>query len=192
MKTFVWDLKCEKSFQELKNRQLRFHEKNYPTHDLELAVAVFTLKIWRHYLSPSRVTLHSVKLGMLKLTSGILEEIRESQKIDLKLVDRLTLSNQGQGGDFKIDDSGVVRFCDKICISDVSTLKRSILEEGHQSGLSIHLDATKMYQDLKKIFWWPQMKKEVAKFVYACLNFQKSKIEHQNSLGLMESLPIPD
>ena len=31
-------------------RQLKVHEKNYPTHDLELAVVVFTLKIWRHYL----------------------------------------------------------------------------------------------------------------------------------------------
>ena len=32
------------------SRQLKFHEKNYPTHDLELAVVVFSLKIWRHYL----------------------------------------------------------------------------------------------------------------------------------------------
>ena len=32
------------------SRQLKPHEKNYPTHDLELAAIVFTLKIWRHYL----------------------------------------------------------------------------------------------------------------------------------------------
>ncbi len=32
------------------SRQLKPHEKNYPTHDLELAVVVFSLKIWRHYL----------------------------------------------------------------------------------------------------------------------------------------------
>ena len=31
-------------------RQLKSHEKNYPTHDLELAVVVFVLKLWRHYL----------------------------------------------------------------------------------------------------------------------------------------------
>ena len=31
-------------------RQLKPHEQNYPTHDLEFAVVVFTLKIWRHYL----------------------------------------------------------------------------------------------------------------------------------------------
>ena len=32
------------------SRQLKEHEKNYPTHDLELAAVVFALKIWRHYL----------------------------------------------------------------------------------------------------------------------------------------------
>ena len=32
------------------SRQLRLHEKNYPTHDLELVAVVFALKIWRHYL----------------------------------------------------------------------------------------------------------------------------------------------
>ena len=32
------------------SRQLKTHEQNYPTHDLELAAVVFSLKIWRHYL----------------------------------------------------------------------------------------------------------------------------------------------
>lgn len=54
----------------------------------------------------------------------------------------------------------------------------SILSEGHISGLSIHPDTTKMYQDLKMIFWWPEMKKEVASSVNACLTCQKSKVEH--------------
>ncbi|KAM1302324.1 hypothetical protein ACFX2H_013265 [Malus domestica] len=32
------------------SRQLKIHERNYPTHDLDLAAIVFALKIWRHYL----------------------------------------------------------------------------------------------------------------------------------------------
>ena len=32
------------------SRQLKVHERNYPTHDLELAAVVFALKQWRHYL----------------------------------------------------------------------------------------------------------------------------------------------
>ncbi|XP_050889373.1 uncharacterized protein LOC127094602 [Lathyrus oleraceus] len=92
-------------------------------------------------------TYFGVKLGMLKLTSGILDEIREGQKSDLGLVDRLTLINQGKGGDFRIDEN-----------------------------------------DLRKLFWWPGMKKEIAKFVYSCLICQKSKIEHQKSSGLLQPL----
>lgn len=41
------------------SRQLRVHEKNYPMHDLELAVVVFTLKIRRHYLFGSRFIMFS-------------------------------------------------------------------------------------------------------------------------------------
>jgi len=41
------------------SRQLRIHEHNYPTHDLELAAVVFVLKIWRHYLYGSRFEVFS-------------------------------------------------------------------------------------------------------------------------------------
>lgn len=97
-------------------------------------------------------TPNSVKLGMLKLTSGILDAIREGQKSDVQLVDRLTLINQGQGGEFRIEENGIMKFGERVCILDVVELKKSILEEGHRSGLSIHPGATKMYHDLKKLF----------------------------------------
>lgn len=93
-----------------------------------------------------------MKLGMLKLTNGVLEGIRESQRTDLELVDRLALINKGRGGDFKIDDNGVIKFCDKTCVPNVLELKKSILEEGHRSGLSIHLGATNIYQYLRRMF----------------------------------------
>jgi hypothetical protein len=41
------------------SRQLKVHEKNYPTHDLELAAVVFVLKVWRHYLYGSRFEVFS-------------------------------------------------------------------------------------------------------------------------------------
>ena len=41
------------------SRQLKIHEKNYPTHDLELAAIVFALKIWRHYLYGQKFELYS-------------------------------------------------------------------------------------------------------------------------------------
>ena len=54
-----------------------------------------------------------------------------------------------------------------------------ILEEIHRSKLSFYLGDTKIYQDLKNLFWWPGMKSDVARFVYACLTCQKLKVEHQ-------------
>lgn len=50
---------------------------------------------------------------MLKLTNGVLGRIIESHRTDLELVDHLTLINQVRGGDFKIDENGVIKFCDK-------------------------------------------------------------------------------
>ena len=41
------------------SRQLKVHERSYPTHDLELATVVFTLKLWRHYLYGSRFEVFS-------------------------------------------------------------------------------------------------------------------------------------
>ena len=41
------------------SRQLKVHERNYPTHDLELVVVVFVLKIWRHYLFGSHFEVFS-------------------------------------------------------------------------------------------------------------------------------------
>jgi len=42
-------------------RQLKVHEKNYSTHELELAIVVFTLKIWRHYLYGVQFQVFSVQ-----------------------------------------------------------------------------------------------------------------------------------
>lgn len=39
--------------------------------------------------------------------------------------------NQGQYGDFRIDENGVMRFRDRVCVSEVPKIQKSILEEGH-------------------------------------------------------------
>lgn len=93
---------------------------------------------------------------------------------------------------FIVDENGVMRFIDRVCVPNFPELKKRILEEGHVSGLSIHLEATKIYQDLKKMFSWPGMKKYVAKFVYSCLTCQKLKIEHPKSSRLMQPLSISE
>lgn len=75
------------------------------------------------------------------------------------------LINQVKEVDFIVDKNGIMRFRDRVCVPNFPELKNRILEEGHMSSLSIHPGATKMYQDLKKMFWWLGMKKEVVEFV---------------------------
>lgn len=94
------------------------------------------------------VNLNNVKLGMLKLTSGFLEEIKERQRFDLTLVDRLTLVGQGNDEDFQIDENGIMKFRGRFCVHDVPEFKSMILEVNHRSSLSIHPGASKMYQNL--------------------------------------------
>ncbi|GJY20159.1 putative reverse transcriptase domain-containing protein [Tanacetum coccineum] len=88
------------------SRQLKDHEENYTTHDLELGVVVFALRLWRHYLYGKK------------------------------------------------------------CVS-------------HKSKYSIHLGSDKMYQDLKLLYWWPNMKADITTYVSKCLTCAKVKAEHQ-------------
>jgi len=89
------------------------------------------------------------------------------------------LIGQKDGENFGIDKTGTLIFKDMMCVPNNEEIKEMILEETHKSKLSIHPGTTKMYQDLKKMFWWPKMKKEVAQYVAKCLVCQKAKIEHQ-------------
>ena len=132
----------------------------------------------------------SVKLGMLKITNSLMDQIRDGQKEDQFIKEQRELIAQGKDVGFVEGADGVLRFRDRVCVPAIPELRRMILEEGHRSSLSIHPGATKMYQDLKKMFWWPGMKKEIAEFVYACLTCQKSKIEYQKPSGKLQPLPV--
>ena len=66
------------------------------------------------------------------------------------------------------------------------------MEEAHKSRFSFHLDSTKMYRDLKQLFWWNGMKQEIVQFVSQCLVCQEVKAEHQRPAGLLRPLEIPE
>ncbi|GKD42569.1 putative reverse transcriptase domain-containing protein, partial [Tanacetum coccineum] len=56
---------------------------------------------------------------------------------------------------------------------------------------SIHLGLDKMYQDLKLLYWWPNMKVDIATYVSKCLTCAKVKVEHQKPSGLLQQPEIP-
>ena len=69
-------------------------------------------------------------------------------------------------------------------------VKQAILEEAHSSAYAMHPGSTKMYRTLRKFYWWPGMKREIAEFVAKCLICQQVKPERQKPAGLLNPLPI--
>ena len=67
-----------------------------------------------------------------------------------------------------------------------------MLGEAHSSRYSIHPGITKMYQDLRELYWWKGMKRDVFDYVSRCLNCQQVKFEHRRPAGLAQALPIPE
>nr|GEW17046.1 putative reverse transcriptase domain-containing protein [Tanacetum cinerariifolium] len=65
-----------------------------------------------------------------------------------------------------------------------------IMHESHKSKYSIHPGSDKMYQDLKKLYWWPNMKADIATFVSKCLTCAKVKAKHQKRSGLLQQPEI--
>ncbi|GJX38957.1 putative reverse transcriptase domain-containing protein [Tanacetum coccineum] len=66
------------------------------------------------------------------------------------------------------------------------------MNEAHSSRYSIHPGAYKMYYDLRGLYWWPRMKKDIAMYVSKCLTCSKVKAEHQKPSGLLQQPEIPE
>ncbi|GJY35960.1 putative reverse transcriptase domain-containing protein [Tanacetum coccineum] len=242
------------------SRQLKIHEKNYTTHDLELGAVVFALKIWRHYLYGTKCTvftdhkslqhiLNQKELNMrqrrwLELLSDYDCEIRYhpgkanvvadalSRKerdqplrvralvmtIGLDLPKQIlnaqtearkpeNLKNEDVGG-MLVENSkdpekfrteklepradGTLCFNGRSWLPCYGDLRTVIMHESHKSKYSIHPGSDKMYQDMKKLYWWPNMKANIATYVSKCLTCAKVKAEHQRPSGLLVQPKIPE
>ncbi|GKA07600.1 putative reverse transcriptase domain-containing protein [Tanacetum coccineum] len=235
------------------SRQLKIHEKNYTTHDLELGAVVFALKIWRHYMYGTKCTvfvdykslqhiLDQKELNMrqrhwlellsdydyeiryhpgkanvvadalsrkeqnkplrvralvmtigLNLPKQILEAQIEAQKLE-------NIKNEDVGGMIRKDipkeklephADGTLCLNGRSWLPCYGNLRTVIMHESHKSKYSIHLGSDKMYQDMKKLYWWPNMKADIATYVSKCLTCAKVKAEHQRPSGLLVQPEIP-
>ncbi|KAK5840616.1 hypothetical protein PVK06_009519 [Gossypium arboreum] len=98
----------------------------------------------------------------------------------------------GVAENFSIDEHGCLRFRNRICVPNDSKLKELILQEAHDSPFALHPGGTKMYQDLRELYWWPSIKRDIVEFVVKCLTCQRVKAEYQVPTGLLQPIKIPE
>jgi hypothetical protein len=77
-------------------------------------------------------------------------------------------------------------------VPDIPEIKGLILKEAHETPYSIHPGSTKMYMDLKELFWWNNMKRGIARYVAEFHTCQRVKAKHQSPAGLLQPLDIPE
>ncbi|GJU72296.1 reverse transcriptase domain-containing protein [Tanacetum coccineum] len=230
------------------SRQLKTHEKNYTTHDLELGAVVFALKTWRHYLygtksviytdhkslqhifdqkelnmrqrrwielfsdyeceiryNPGKVNVvvdalsrkerlkpRRVRAMAVTIQAGMREKIQAAQSEALKQENVIMENLHGLDQQMEKKEGESLYFMDRIWVPLVGSVRTMIMDEAHRSKYSVHPGADKMYHDLRDMYWWPGMKRDIATYVSKCLTCSKVKAEHQRPSGLLQQPEIPE
>ncbi|GJY49280.1 putative reverse transcriptase domain-containing protein [Tanacetum coccineum] len=130
----------------------------------------------------------------LDLPKRILEAQIEAQKLE-------NLVNEDVGGMIRKDipkerleprANGTLCLHGRSWLPCYGDLRSVIMHESHKSKYFIHPGSEKMYQDMKKLYWWPNIKADIATYVSKCLTYARVKAEHQRPSGLLVQPAIPE
>ena len=78
-----------------------------------------------------------------------------------------------------------------LVVPDAHDMRKRILYELHDAPYSGHGGLTKTYRAVLRLFWWPNMKRQVAEYIRTCATCQRNKASNQKPAGLLQPLPIP-
>ncbi|GKA38981.1 putative reverse transcriptase domain-containing protein [Tanacetum coccineum] len=163
--------------------QLKVHDKNYTTQDLELGVIVFALKMWRHYLYCTKCVVFTDHKSLQHILDQ--KELNMRQRRWLELLSDYDCDIRYHLGKANVVADALNRK-ERIKPLRVLALVMTIIlnlpvqilnaqtearkEENYANGklvcyYSIYPGSDKMYQDLRKLYWWSNMKAEIATYV---------------------------
>ncbi|GJY80440.1 putative reverse transcriptase domain-containing protein [Tanacetum coccineum] len=198
-KTFNWGEEQELAFQTLKDkgkviayasRQLKIHEKNYTTHDLELDAVMFALKIWRHYLygtKSSCLVIMTVKFATIPGKANVVADaLSRKERVKPKRVRAMNMILQSS-----IKDR--ILAAQKEVVDEFAVLQKGLDEmiEQRSDGTVYYLNRIWVPLKGERWYWCPGMKKDIAEYISKCLTCLKVKTEHQRPSGLLQQPEIP-
>ncbi|GKD20669.1 putative reverse transcriptase domain-containing protein [Tanacetum coccineum] len=97
---------------------------------------------------------------------------------------------RGINKEFETRSDGTLCIKKRSWLPRLRGLRDLIMHESHKSKYSIHLGSKNMYHDLKRLYWWPNMKAKIATYVSKCLTCSKVKDEYQKPSTLLVQLEI--
>ncbi|GKE30749.1 putative reverse transcriptase domain-containing protein [Tanacetum coccineum] len=173
------------------SRQLKIHKKNYTTHDLELGAVVFALKMWRHYLYGTKCIVFTDHKSLQHILDHKELNIRQHRWLELLSDYDCKIHYHPRNANVILNAQAKAIKEENIKEENLCVLEELIMNESDKSKYSIHPGSDKMYHDLKKLCWWPNMKAEIATFVSKCLTCAKVNSEYQKPSGLLVQHEIP-
>ncbi|GJY12824.1 putative reverse transcriptase domain-containing protein, partial [Tanacetum coccineum] len=201
------------------SRQLKVHEKNYTTHDLELGSVVFALKIWRHYLYGTRCTVftdhkslqHILDQKELNMRQQRWLELLSDYDCDIRYhpgkanVVADALSRKERDEPLRVRALVMTISLDlpkQILAAQIEALKPENLKKEDVGGmirtdipkerLEPRADGTLCLNGRRHLYWWPNMKADITTYVSKCLTCAKVMAKHQRPSGLLVQLAIPE
>ncbi|GKA64790.1 reverse transcriptase domain-containing protein [Tanacetum coccineum] len=114
-----------------------------------------------------------------------------SRKERIKPLRNITENLRGMDKAFEVRPDGTRCIKNRSWLPLFGNLRDLIMYESHKSKYFIHPGSDKMYQDLKKLYWWPNMKVIIAEYVSKCLTCSRVKAECQKPSGLLIQPEIP-
>ena len=128
----------------------------------------------------------------MSIHSHLSAQVKEAQIEALKPENVTGETLRGMDKNLEIKSDGVRYLMNRIWTPKFGGFREVVMSEAHKTPYSVHPGSDKMYLDLKQLYWWPNMKAEIATYVSKCLTCAKIKIEHQKPSGLLQQPEIPE
>ncbi|GJS50806.1 putative reverse transcriptase domain-containing protein [Tanacetum coccineum] len=171
------------------SRQLKIHEKNYTTYDLELGAVVFALKIWRHYLYGTKSVIYTDHKSLHHIFSQKELYMRQRHWIELFSDYDCEISyHPGKANVVANALSRKERVKPKRVRAMNMTLQSSIKDRILAAQKEVVDESVGLQKDR---YWWPGIKKDIAEYVSKCFTCLKVKAEHQRPSGLLQQPKVP-